>query len=186
MNRDPDYHPGRFQSQDYGQPTRHNIWKPDNELNDEDKLFCQNKFYVSFHQEIIDRLKARKDLTFVMAWDNTAHYNIGVNSMGEPQTMRPFILSNRGLENSSYSNENEPTSCDPKFLELLAQKFSPALREKGLPSEVLLNFVFKGGYICRRYNTSRNTDALTKLGVTCDVQSLQLEYDAAITHDQDS
>jgi len=185
LNRDPD-DPGRFQYQDYGQPVKHDIWKPGQELTEQDKLYCQSNFYTPFHNEIIDRLKVRNDLTFVVAWDNTAHYVIGEDSKGNPQTMRPFVLSNRGLENSSQASVEESTSCDPKFLEMLAQNFSPALQEKGLPTEVLLNFVFKGGYICRRYSTLRNKEDLGKLGVVCDVQSLQLEYDTTITHDQET
>jgi hypothetical protein len=48
----------------------------------------------------------------------------------------------------------------------------------------MLNFVLKGGYITRRYSTLRNSSDLAELGISCPVQSLQLEYDMAITHDQ--
>jgi hypothetical protein len=79
---------------------------------------------------------------------------------------------------------DEPTSCDPKLLRDLANHFAKELKNRGLPDEVLLNFVMKGGYICRRYSSLRNKVELEKLGISCSVQSLQLEYDTIITHDQ--
>lgn len=183
LNRNPD-DPGRFQSQDYHQPDRHNIWKPGQELTEDEKAFCQNNFYDPFHNQIIDSLKARSEPTYVVAWDNTAHYKIGDYTHGKHHMMRPFILSNRGAENSADAGPDEPTSCDPAFLRLLAGLFKTELEARGLPNEVLLNFVMRGGYICRRYSTLRNADELQSLGVTAPVQSLQLEYDTIITHDQ--
>jgi len=183
LNRDPD-EPGRFQVQDYAQPDRHNIWKPGKELTDVEKKYCQATIYEPFHGAIIDQLKNRDDLTFVVAWDNTAHYMIGDYENGKNDMMRPFILSNRGLEETADEGPNEPTSCDPIFLAKLANNFTAALGQRGLPTEVLLNFVMKGGYITRRYSSLRNPEILKKLGVNCPVQSLQLEYDTSITHDQ--
>ena len=183
LNRDPD-DPGRFQAQDYSQPTRHDIWKPNQGLSEFDKVYCQNNFYDPFHDAITAKLKTRNELTFVVAWDNTAHYMIGDYVSGKTHMMKPFILSNRGLDNSAKAGPDEPTSCDPKFLQILAENFASELGSRDLPTEIHLNFVMKGGYICRRYNTLRSKDALKKLGVTTEVQSLQLEYDTAITHDQ--
>lgn len=183
LNRDPN-DPGRFQDQDYHQPDRHNIWKLGQELSSQDKAYCDKVFYQPYHQEIVSQLKKRSEPTFVVSWDNTAHYYIGDDSLGRAQTMRPFILSNRGDEGNTSSSSAEITSCDPLFLGILADRFSNCLSENDLPSEVLLNFVFKGGYICRQYSSLRNDKVLKNLGITCDVQSLQLEYDAAMTHDQ--
>ena len=185
LNRDPD-EPGRFQDQDYGQPDRHKIWLPGQELTEKEKLQCQTSVYMPFHEAIIDQLKTRDDLTFVVAWDNTAHYMIGDYENGKNTMMRPFILSNRGLEDSPMAGPDEPTSCDPRFLAVLADNFTTALAQRDLPYEVLLNFVMRGGYITRHYSTLRNPEDLKKLGVNCEVQSLQLEYDTSITHDQDT
>ena len=80
--------------------------------------------------------------------------------------------------------DNEANSCDPQFLTLLAEAFRNELKLSGLPDGVHLNLVFKGGYICRQYSTRRNADILKAQGITSEVQSLQLEYDAALTHDQ--
>jgi|GEM_PF-1447198 N-formylglutamate amidohydrolase len=183
LNRDPD-DPGRFQDQDYGQPDRHNIWKPGKALTKQEKLLCQSTIYEPFHQAIIDQLRTRENLTFVVSWDNTAHYFIGDYVNGKNDMMRPFILSNRGLEDSPMAGPDEPTSCDPRFLAQLADNFTTALAQRGLPYEVLLNFVMRGGYITRRYSTLRNPEDFKKLGINCEVQSLQLEYDTSITHDQ--
>jgi len=183
LNRDPN-DPGRFQTQDYGQPIRHDIWRAGKELTEAEKTDCQTTFHQPFHDEIISQLTARRGPTFVVAWDNTAHYRIGDYLTGKHEMMRPFILSNRGSEESGEAGSNEPVSCDPALLELLAEKFRVELRQRGLPDEVHLNFVMKGGYVCRRYSTLCNAEELHALGVTADIQSLQLEYDTAITHDQ--
>jgi len=183
LNRDPG-DPDRFQDEDFAQPDRNKIWLIGQGLTDNEKLSCQATIYDPFHQAIIDQLKLRDDLTFVVAWDNTAHYMIGDYVNGKNNMMRPFILSNRGMDNSGLAGPDEPTSCDPLFLSHLGANFAIELGLRNLPTEVLLNFVFKGGYITRRYSTLRNEDDLQKLGVVCPVQSLQLEYDTAITHDQ--
>ena len=183
LNRDPDDH-GKFQEYDYGKPERHKIWVCGKELSDEEKLYCDQNFYSPFHKEIEDRLAQRDALTFVVAWDNTAHYEIGHSNAGEPVTMKPFILSNRGMEESADPNLEEPTSCDPKFLKLLAKYFADELGERGLPNEVHLNLVMHGGYICRQYSSRRNRKLLQAQGINAEVQSLQLEYDTIITHDQ--
>ena len=187
LNRDPD-EPGRFQTQDYGQrgdqDDRHDIWKSGEGLTEEEKNYCQSTIYEPFHQTIVDQLRGRSDLTFVVAWDDTAHYRIGDYENGKNAMMKPFILSNRGLEGSGLAGTDEPTSCDPQLLALLADNFATSLGQRGLPDEVLINYVFKGGYITRRYSTLRNKEDLEKLGVSCDVQSFQLEYDTQITHDQ--
>jgi len=183
LNRSPT-DPDRFQTQDYAQPIRNDIWKPNEGLSDLEKANCQRNFYEPFHQAIIDKLKERDELTFVVAWDNTAHYLIGDYASGKTHLMKPFILSNRGGDNSPEAESDEPTSCDPKFMRILAREFAVELGERGLPSQVLLNFVMKGGYICSQYSSLRNKDVLQKLGVMSEVQSLQLEYDTIITHDQ--
>jgi hypothetical protein len=183
LNRNPN-NPGRFQDQDYGQPQKHAIWKEGQELTEADKQFCQANFYEPFHSEIVRLLASHDGPAMVIAWDNTAHYLIGVNEGGEAVTMKPFILSNRGAEESARPNSQEPTSCEPEFLELLAELFAEELSKRVLPSEIHLNLVMKGGYICRQYSTLRNGDALESKGISSPVQSLQLEYDTAITHDQ--
>lgn len=183
LNRDPD-DDGRFAEQDYGRPDRHDIWRAGQSLTADEKRHCQSAFYEPFHAEIVNQLQRQTAPTFVVAWDNTAHYVVGNNDAGQAVMMPPFVLSNRGLEENAAAGSDEASSCDPRFLELLAQNFRQELRQAGLPHEVHLNLVMKGGYICRQYSTLRNEASLRQLGITCPVQSLQLEYDTAITHDQ--
>lgn len=182
LNRDPE-DPQRFQDKDYGRPERHDIWVEGNGLTENDKQFCQDNLYTPFHDAIVDELKARSDLTFVVSWDNTAHYEIGDDDAGNPVMMKPFILSNRGKQDSTGPGD-EAVSCDPEFMKLLVKHFADELASSGLPNEIHLNLVMKGGYICRRYSTLRNKLELESLGITCEVQSLQVEYDTNITHDQ--
>jgi N-formylglutamate amidohydrolase len=183
LNRSPS-EPDRFREQDFGQPIKHTIWLPGQELTFEEKRQCLERYYSPFHDAILGRLKNRHEYTYVVAWDNTAHYIIGNNDNGTPETMRPFILSNRGLESSSNPMADVNSSCDPALLELLAAKFRIELAKHGLPTKVFLNFVITTGYICQRYSSLLNDRNLKSLGVSCGVQSLQLEYDASITHNQ--
>lgn len=183
LNRDPD-DAGRFQNKDYAQPDRHDIWLPGHGLTPEEKIFCQENFYDPYHGRIIELLAQRSEETFVVAWDNTANYKIGTNESGTDVIMPSFILSNRGQENTFEAINGEASSCDSAFMELLAAAFKAELSKAELPQQVELNLVYKGGYICRRYSTSRNQAELSKFGVEGKVQSLQLEYNTDITHIQ--
>lgn len=185
LNRNPD-DAGRFQNQDYGKPTRHDIWLPGQELTEAEKEYCQRAFYDPYHNAIVDLLAERDSPTFVVAWDNTAHYEIGNDESGESVIMPPFILSNRGKEGTADPMDGEQASSDPEFITMLADYFREHLASAGLPTEVYLNLVYKGGYICRTYSTARNAEVLQGKGVTTEVQSLQLEYDTAITHNQET
>ena len=185
-NRDAD-DAGRFQDQDYGKAQaggKHDIWKPGQGLTDEEKQWCDDNLYVPFRQEIFEQLKKRADPTFLVCWHNTAHYEIGENEAGEQVIMKPFILSNRGAEESFESNGQEQTSCDPVFMTLLRDAFIIALRQHDLPDEVHMNLVYRGGSNCRMYSSHRNPESLVEKGIVAFTQSLQLEYDTILTHDQ--
>jgi N-formylglutamate amidohydrolase len=173
-----------FQTQDFSRPFRQPIWNSDNTLEDSEKARCLKQYYEPFHNEIISQLSRRREPTFVVAWDNTAHYEIGTDDAGRSVTMKPFILSNQGAEGSANARPGEYTSCDPVFLTLLAQFLKTELKKRDLPNEIHLNLVFRGGYICRRYSSAINRSELLELGIDREVQSLQVEYDTAITHDQ--
>jgi N-formylglutamate amidohydrolase len=183
LNRAP-HDPGRFQLQDYHRPHRHNIWKPGQELTAADKQLCDKQYYLHFHKKIVEALQQRENLTFVVAWDNTAHYTIGTDSRNKPVTMKPFIISNVGAEEAAAKNPGVQTSCDPHFISMLAPLFAAELAQRGLPHDVHLNLVFRGGYITRHYSSRRNYQALADKGITAPVQSLQIEYDTTLTHDQ--
>ncbi len=183
LNRAPD-DPGRFQDQDYGKPERHDIWLPGRELTEAEKRFCQRTFYNPYHDVITKYLSVRDRPTFVIAWDNTADYEIGADEAGNKVSMPDFILSNRGVEGSFDPLEDEEASCDPEIMETLASKFEDNLAFFKLPNSVERNLVYKGGYITRRYSSRRNPELLQSLGITCDVQSFQLEYNTALTHMQ--
>lgn len=181
LNRDPDDE-GRYQTHDYGQPERHAIWLADQALTDHDKQQCDAKFYQPFHDKIIEYLAAQTRPVYVVAWDNTAHYTIGTDDSGQPVTMKPIILSNRGDDGTTIGS-SEQVSCDPRLLELLAEALKPELAARDLPNDIFYNHVMRGGYICRQYSSLRNAAFLQHHNITQNVQSLQVEYDASITHD---
>lgn len=185
LNRDPD-DPGRFQEYDYAKPIRNKIWKEHQELNKEEKDICQKSFYDPFHQEIEKQLAVREDITFVVAWDNTAHYTVGVDDNGESVMMKPFILSNRGLQGSAHAGPDDNTSCDPLFLEIFSEYLAKELSNRDLPNEIHLNLVMKGGYICRQYSSMRNESYLSSRDISAEIQSFQVEYDTLLTHDQNT
>lgn len=154
-------------------------------MTEEEKSLCIERIYKPFHEAIVNELRAQENPAYVVSWDNTAHYTIGNNEAGEPQMMPPFILSNRGREESAESNGLEETSCDPVFMLLLVDALKIELERHSLPSEIHLNLVYKGGYICQQYNTRRH-QKLRDRGITIPVQSLQVEYDTNLTHDQET
>lgn len=183
INWDPD-NPGRFQDRDYWQPIDNKIWIPGQELTEAEKEYCHKNYYQPFHNAIVEKLRSRNEPTFVVSWDNTAHYIIGPDDAGETSIMKPFIISNRGKRESPLARDDEMTSCDPRLIEILVPNFKKELELTGLPNEVHLNLVYIGGNICRTYSSLRNKQALLDLGIKSSVQSLQLEYDTLITHDQ--
>lgn len=185
LNRAPD-DDGGFQEKDYAKPDKHPVWKDGQGLTDKDKAYCRENFYHPYHKKIVELLAGREELTFVVAWDNTAHYEIGENEAGEPVIMKPFIISNRGQQGSAEPDEKEPVSCDPEFMDIFKEKFKDELEARDLPSEIHLNLVYKGGHIARTYSTNRNGAELRKKGIRAPVQALQIEYDTAITHDQET
>lgn len=185
LNRYPN-DPGLFPDQDFSRPQRQDIWLPGQELSEAEKAACKSIHYNPFHNKILDLLRNRDSQTFVVAWDNTADYAIGKNAEGSDVNMPSFILSNQGKEARADGPEGEATTCDPDFLVLLGEYMCETLAGAGLPNDIHLNLVYKGGYICRRYNTFRNADELEELGIQSPAQSLQVEYNTAITHDQET
>ncbi len=182
LNRDPD-DAGRFASLDNSKPTQKPIWQIGNELTDTEKTALHSRFYAPFHAEVCRELRDNPNINLVVAWDNTAHYNIGKNEAGDDQLMKPIILSNRGREGAA-ENDSEVTSCEPELLLNLADNLRKTLGEVGLANEVCLNLVFKGGYICRTYSSRRNQQYLESQGIMQKLQSLQVEYDTLYTHSQ--
>lgn len=185
INWDPD-NPGRFQDRDYWQPVDNKIWIPGQELTDAEKEYCHKNYYQPFHNAIVEKLRDRSEPTFVVSWDNTAHYIIGPDDAGETSMMKPFIISNRGRRESPLPRDDEMTSCDPRLIEILVPNFKHELELAGLPTEIHVNLVYRGGNICRTYGSRRHRQKLIDLGIKADVQSLQVEYDTEITHDQET
>lgn len=182
LNRPGDKNTNIFPDQDYARPQRNNIWKEGQEPTTEERDKIQTKVYDAFHRQIHEAVIEQQAPTLVMAWDNTAQYDIGEDEAGQVQEMKPFILSNRGAEGSAYPGNDpaDPVSCDPDLLLKIVELFKQKAPKFSLPTEIYLNFVFKGGYITSHYSTLRTKD----LGVNYPVQSFQLEYSTALTHDQ--
>lgn len=184
LNRAPD-HPNLYPVVDFAQPAVHHIWENGLSLTSDEKEKVYKSIYKNYHNEILKHVRSFTKPGFVVAWHNTAHYEIGRNEKEENVMMKPFILSNLGAENSadlsSIQKQNQgTTSCDPLFMQKLAKNFKQELKAVGLPHEVLLNYVFKGGYVAEHYNTRRHPE----LNVPYPLQSFQVEYDTLITHDQ--
>ncbi len=181
LNR-PLQHAELFPKVDFARPAN-SVWQADQALSESEKLFNIEAIYKPYHQAIIDLIKRidSPDI-FVVAWDNTAHYEIGKDPNNEPIIMKPIILSNFGDEGTATSDSGK-VSCDPVFLELLADNLRVQLERNNLPSDVYLNLVFKGGEVANIYNSRRN-DSLKQIGVTANVHSFQVEYNTSITHDQ--
>ena len=177
LNRAPD-HPQVHPEKDFAKPTPHDVWKPGEALTDREKALVMESVYVPYHREIQDHIRQLGRPGLVVAWHNTAHYTIGANEAGKQQKMVPIILSNRGREGRADALEGETTTCDPALLLELAAKVSHELRREGLPDEVHLNLVYKGGHTTEQYNTFRHP----KVNPYHEIQSLQVEYDTLLTH----
>jgi hypothetical protein len=122
----------------------------------------------------------------VVAWDNAGKYVLGKDVKGYPVVMKPVILSNRGAEGDGADLPDSLASCDPRLLRLLARNVSHQLADQDLASQVFLNLVFRGGYVCEHYSTCRHPSELYEEGVDVEVQSFQVEYDGSMTCDQDT
>lgn len=184
LNRAPN-DPSRFPKTTSQGDNPKEIWLPGQTPSLEEQIDIDAGVYQPYHQALASALaQTDKDPALVVAWDNAGHYDIGRDIKGQPVTMPPVILSNRGAEGSGADLPNSPASCDSKLLQVLARNLQKQLRNHGLPNHVFLNLVFRGGYICEHYNTKRHTQDLASIGIAGEVQSLQVEYDGSMVCDQ--
>lgn len=181
-NRAPD-HPNLFPQYDFAKPIPNKIWKEGQEPNPSEQEQIYQQVYRPYHESIMEKVRQFRGSGIVVAWHNTAHYEIGKDESGKDQIMRPIILSNLGAEGFADANGQEnTTSCDPIFLFELANKLGLELASVGMPNEVLFNFVYKGGYVAEHYNTRRHPE----LDLDQPLQSFQVEYDTILTHNQET
>lgn len=183
LNRAPD-NPTLFPTIDFGNPTGHKVWTNGMELTDEEKKKIVETIYAPYHQGILTAIQQFNQPGIVVAWDNTAPYEIG------SELMRPFILSNNGdRESGDAVNQKKVLTCDPRFLEELAHELRIALKKHGLVDEVHLNTYNypdpnnECAYIANHYNTFREGN---NLNVSQPIHSFQVEYDTSITHDPET
>ncbi|MBI3335998.1 N-formylglutamate amidohydrolase [Candidatus Peregrinibacteria bacterium] len=191
LNREPGS-PTLFPKQDFERPTPNDIWLPGQGLTEEERGEVMRDVYRPYHDDLMQRVKQFKRPGVVVAWDNTAHYEISNAATGEKEMMPPFILSNRGTRDSTDMTDMaeldarkesiRTTTCDPRFLTEFAIELRKSLKQYGLPDEVFFNRVYKGGYIGEHYNTRRHPE----LNVDQTVESFQIEYDTILTHDQET
>lgn len=191
MNREQTS-PTLFPKQDFGKPTPNEVWKTGQELTKSERVEVLRQVYFAYHDALYQRVREFKRPGIVVAWDNTAHYEISNAATGEQEMMSPFMLSNRGTRDNAdmidvaeLDARKEPirtTTCDPHLLDEFAVELRKSLKKCGLPDEVFLNRVYKGGYIGEFYNTRRHP----VLNVDQTVQSFQVEYDTLLTHDQET
>lgn len=171
-----------FRSTDFAhQPNQ--IWLPGQELANSEKKQLRNDFYYPYHQAIVDFLKQRSEPTLLVSWHNTANKQIGTDESGNPEMMPTIVLSNRGQKGTAEQGD-ELVTCDPIILEKLATHLARLLGNAGLKNDILFNTHFRGGYVTQRYSSRRNSDELKSLGIYADIQSLQVEYNTILTHDQ--
>jgi len=185
LNRSPD-HPLLFPSHDFAKPVANKLWKDSRELTNDEIVQLKKSLHEKYHLDLIKSLKnTNLKKILVVAWDNTAQYAIGKDESGLSVMMPSIILSNGGDENQTSSKTSQ-TTCNPETLAKLKQLFEELLSRYCIEGSVETNLVFKGGYIAEFYNTRRHQKDLEKLGIHADIESLQIEYSTAITHDQNT
>lgn len=186
LNRSPD-HLDLFRDADFADPP-HRIWHPWQEPTTREQDDILRLIYQPYHDRLLQclqELSQEQKPTIVVAWDNMGRYPLRADGSKRPGRTVPIILSNCGVKGSTDRGEEQDgsTSCDPAFLSALAGEFRRSLLSCGFPSSIAegIHFNlpgFKGGYICAHYSTRRHPELL----VYADVQSLQVEYDIALTH----
>lgn len=176
--------PDIFRTTDFADP-QNSIWLPGKELTEREKRALLIRFYHPYHQSIVDTLKQYDTPTLLVSWHNTANKQVGIDENGKPAMMPSIILSNRGQKNTATQGD-ELITCNPELLESLACELAVELGRLGLANDVRLNIFFKGGYATQRYSSFRNSGELKSLGIDAMVQSLQVEYNTLLTHDQDT
>lgn len=173
LNRAPDAY-DLFPEYDFSNPPNP-IWKKDREPTDKERDFIRKNIYETYQKSILDKIRSFSKRCIIISWHNTAHYKI------EGKMMAPIILSNLG-DAGSASSKTDNTSCSPELLISLAASLSKELKHNNLPHDVALNYIFKGGYVTEHYNTRRHPE----IAPGKDIDSIQVEYDTIITHDQNT
>jgi len=176
-----------FRDTDFADPPNR-IWIPSQEPTPNEREDIIQRIYRSYHDCILrclQELSHEHRSIVVVAWDNMGRYPLRGDGSLRPGLIVPVVLSNCGTNGSTDKDgqQQEPTSCSPVILYALAAEFRTALLACGFSSDIAdgIHFnlpKFKGGYICEHYNTRRHPE----LHVDADVQSLQVEYDIALTH----
>jgi len=185
-----------FRNQDFAKPTPNDIWLPGRAPMDPERADIVSRYYSKYHGALLDKVRGFQRPSIVVAWDNTAHYQISEKKTGEDEMMKPVILSNKGTRDSAdkvdpseiraFGEEGKQTTCDPRFLDEFRYQLRRALKEVELDKyadEIYFNRVYKGGHVAEHYNTRRHPK---ELDTDYAVQSLQFEYDTAITHNQET
>ncbi len=167
---------------------RNPLWKKGMAPTPSEKTKLIEAHYDVFHGEIDRALKSGAQM--LVDWHNMpAEYRIGSGEkIGELRKMPSVILSNNGDPHSGDISKEERkrgvnTTCDPSFIEDLAHELRGELKRQGLPHTVELNTLDGRrknddcGHISAHYNTRTNPG----LGVTHEVQSLQVEWSRALS-----
>ena len=186
LNRSPD-HLDLFRYEDSADPPNR-IWHPWQEPTAREQDDIIRNIYQPYHNRLLQclqELSKEQQPILVIAWDNMGRYPLRGDGSRRPGLTVPIILSNCGRKGSTDQGDQqqEPTSCSPALLSVLAEEFRHSLLACGFSADIAdgLHFNlpgFKGGYICAHYTTRRYPE----LPVNADVQSLQVEYDIALTH----
>ncbi len=187
LNRSP-CHLDLFRDVDFADPPNR-IWHAWQEPTPGEQEDIIRRIYRPYHDRLLrclQELSKGRQPILVVAWDNMGRYSLREDGSLRPGLTVPIILSNCGRKGGTDQDEQqrESTSCSPALLSALAAEFRTALLACGFPADVAdgIHFNlpgFKGGYICEHYTTRRHQE----LPVDVDVQSLQVEYDVALTHD---
>lgn len=173
-------------------PTPNELWFRDQEPTREERIILHRIVYRGYYRKILAAIremerKGERNIT-VVGWDNTADYAIGKNDDKSPIFMPNFVLSNRGMKNSSDTTpeerlKGEETTCEPEYLDALAHYFSEALRGVGLPhDDIRKNVEYRGGNIPIKFSSRTNPI----LNVKTEVRTVQFEYNTIHTNDQET
>jgi hypothetical protein len=182
LNRAPD-HPGLFVEESSYNGKNLKVWKPGQELTKAEKEFLFREVWSKYHAKLAAAVGKLDGPGLVVGWDNTEKNIIGKDEAGRDVEMPAIILSNGGLEGSPTNPEGIVTN-DPDFMLELLYQLQLAFQYYNIPGHdnMFLNLVYRGGYVPKHYNSNMNQE----LGTNHKVQSVQIEYNTDLTHDQDN
>lgn len=173
------------------------IWKPGRFPTTAVRERIMTTIYDPYRTGILNDIRAAREPTIFVAFDNCAGGELYQQDSGTPKMMPAFILSNNGEpgksgmgpENADRKTIIDPetqvskdilTSCDPRYLAELQREFAHSLKRFGWdgPDEIELNTFIKAphGELANLGLTFNNRNNPDYIGTSYDVGAFQLEF----------